>query len=387
MRRHDVKRHRLLCLVLLGTAAFPQLAWANAGTPLMWAAALHLLFGNALIGLGEGLLLARIFSAPQWTCALVMTLANYVSAWLGFLFLQRDLVPMDLTNAWLWFWIMVVATYVMTLVLEWPFVAWCLRRTQGWFRRSLRASLVVQSASYVLLFGWYWMASEASLYTKMDVVEAAALSLPESVLVYYIDPADGDVYSRRLAGGTEHKAFELDSTGRNDRLFVRASTADADCWDLVARLQNQDDRVPRFVVVATNMHVEAPPDVRGTRTDPPDHEGTWLNFGPARQLGTAGRGQWEFWAGFWPLEGLQATHTPTGEQVRFSYETPFAAWAIRNLVHLPADKALFQLGNDQICAFDPATRRVALLWRGRGPVPVIAREAAGRPGDGAAPAE
>ncbi len=44
---------------------------------------------------------------------------------------------------------------------------------------------------------------------------------------------------------------------------------------------------------------------------------------------------------------------------------------IRNAVQLPSDKALFQLGENQICVFDPATRQVALLWRGRGPVAVM----------------
>ncbi len=54
-----------------------------------------------------------------------------------------------------------------------------------------------------------------------------------------------------------------------------------------------------------------------------------------------------------------------------AYETPFGAWPVRNAVHLPSDKVLFQLGDDQICGFDPVNRRVALLWRGRGAVPVI----------------
>ena len=63
----------------------------------------------------------------------------------------------------------------------------------------------------------------------------------------------------------------------------------------------------------------------------------------------------------------------TSESVRFSYETPFGAWTVRNAVHLPYDKVLFQLGDDQICAFDPVRRRVGLLWRGRGPVPVIGK--------------
>jgi len=371
-----MKSRPLLFLVLFGVVALPQHAWADAGTPLMWAGMIHLVFGNALIGIGEGALLAWLFSVPKGKSVAVMVLANYASAWLGGLFLRGAIVhalPMDLTNGWRWFWVMVVLTYCMTLVLEWPFIAWCFRGTQDWFRRSVRASLVVQSASYVLLFGWYWMASGTSLYTRMNIVGPADLSLPESVLVYFIAPEDGSVYCRHLAGGSEQKVFELHSTGSNDRLFVRPSTTDTSRWDLVARLDNKARRGPWFVDVLTNMLVEAAPDWRSRHTDPPQYEGTWFNFGEVQGLGSATNGQWKFRAGFWPVGGLRASHKTTGEQVRFSYETPFGAWTVRNAVHLPSDKVLFQLGDDQICAFDPVSRRVALLWHGRGPVPVIGK--------------
>lgn len=96
-----------------------------------------------------------------------------------------------------------------------------------------------------------------------------------------------------------------------------------------------------------------------------------LNFGQVQKLGSAAKSQWKFWTGFWAEEGLRGSDDATGEHVRFSYETPFGAWTVRNAVDLPSDKVLFQLGDDQICAFDPVTRRVALLWHGRGPVPVV----------------
>jgi hypothetical protein len=378
-----MKSRVLLFLVMIGVVALPQHAWANAGTPLMWAGMLHLVFGNAIIGGGEGILLAWLFSVPKGKSVSVMVLANYASAWLGGLFIRGAIVhalPMDLTNGWRWFWLMVVLTYCMTLVLEWPFIAWCFRGTQNWFRRSVRASLVVQSASYVLLFGWYWMASGTSLYTKMNIVAPSDLSLPESVLVYFIAQADGNVYRRQLSGSGEQKIYDLHSTDHNDRLFVRPSTSDTNRWDLVARLDTEERRDARFVDILTNMLVEAAPDWRSTHTDPPQYEGTWFSFGEAQGLGSATNGQWKFWAGFWPVEGLRASHKTTCEQVWFSYETPFGAWTVRNAVQLPSDRVLFQLGDAQICAFDPVSRRVALLWHGRGPVPVIEKTTGGPDG-------
>ena len=381
-----MKSRGLLFLILLGVVALPQHAWANAGTPLMWAGMLHLVFGNALIGIGEGLLLGWLFSVPKGKGVAVMVLANYASAWLGGVLIRGAIVralPMDLTNGWRWFWVMVAGTYCMTLAWEWPFIAWCFRGKKDWFRQSIRASLVVQSASYVLLFGWYWMASGTSLYTKMKIVEPAELSLPESVLVYFISPADGSVYRRQLTGGGEQKICELHSTDRNDRLFVRPSTADPNLWDLVARLDTKERGNPRFVVVLTKMMVEAAPDWRSTHTDPPLDEGTWFSFGEVQRLGSATNSHWKFWAGFWPIEGLRGSKKTTNESVGFAYETPFGDWAVRNAIHLPSDKVLFQLGADQICAFDPVRRRVSLLWHGRGPVPVITRKANAEPDDSA----
>ncbi len=368
-----MRRHLLRVLVLLGVIAFPRYAWADAGTPLMWAGMVHLVFGNALIGVGEGLLLSWLFSVPKRKSIWIMIPANYASAWLGGLFIRGAIVhalPMDLNNGWRWFWVMIVVTYLMTLIIEWPFVAWCFRGKQDWLKRSLAASLVVQSASYVLLFGWYWMASGTSLYTKMNIVAPAELSLPDSVLVYFIDPVDGDVYKRQLAGKGAEKIYTLHSKDDNDRLFVQPSKSDTNHWDLVARLEREDRRDLLLVKVLTNLMVEAAPDWR-THTDPPQHDGTWFSFGEVQGLGSATNSHWKFWSGFWPVEGLRASNETTSQSVQFSYETPFGAWMVRNAVHLPSDKVLFQLGDDQICMFDPVNRQVALLWHGRGPLAVI----------------
>jgi hypothetical protein len=334
----------------------------------MWAAMLHLAIGNALIGILEGLLLAWLFKAPKGRAITVMIIANYFSAWVGGLLLRGVIVhalSLDLTNAWKWFWIMVGVTYAMTLILELPFIIPLLRHSEHTVRRSLRASFVVQTASYVILFGWYWMASGTSLYTKMHIVTPSELSLPESVIVYFI-AEDGDVYNARLSSTKPEKTQQLHSTNKNDRLLVRANAANPTHWDLIARVHGDDSRDVNIVPVITNLLAQVAPDCRST-----NEEGTWFNFGDVTPLGTAATSDWKFFSGFWPIEGLHGSNEKSGAKVHFSYETPFGSWIVRNAVHLPSDKVLFQLGDDQICAFDPATRSVALLWRGRGPVPII----------------
>jgi hypothetical protein len=55
-----MKHRPLLLLVLVGLVALPQQAFANVGTPLVWAGTLHLVIGNALIGFLEGILLSSL---------------------------------------------------------------------------------------------------------------------------------------------------------------------------------------------------------------------------------------------------------------------------------------------------------------------------------------
>lgn len=362
----------LLLLIAAGALSFPYRALADAGTPLMWAGLLHLSIGNAVIGIAEGVLLSWLFSTSKARSIWVMIIANYASAWGGGVFIDHvivEKVPMDLTNAWMWFWILVGLTYCMTLVIEWPFIVVCLWGKEKWFPRSLKASLVVQSASYLVIFGWYWMASGTSLYTKMNVVAASDLSLPKSVLVYFVSTNGCNVYSRHLQSDDAQFVCKLNSTN-TDRLFFRQNVADTNLWDLVARVETDDHRKPECQTVRTNLATEQVPQWQAGFSYLSDDRETWFSFGEARWLGST-NGQWTFSSGFWPIEGLRAKNTQNHQLVRFSYETPFGAWIVRNVVRLPDDKALFQLGNDQICVFDPETRKVALLWHGRGPAPVL----------------
>ena len=352
--------------------ALPQAAHANGGTALMWAEAMHQLFGNLVIGVLEGLLVAWLFTLPRKGCVVVLILANYLSGWIGYGFIRGSLVrslPMDLNNAWNWFWVLAGVTYIMTLALEWPFIAWLLRRQAGWFRCSLRGSLIVQSASYVLLFGIFWSVSGTSLYTEMDIVAPSELTLPRDVEVFYIDPQDGNVYRRKLTDAAATQVFALNSRHENDRLFTRVNAENAERWDLVARLENEaDHRKPAFIDVLTNLAVVAPQPILNKRWTGDEIEGTWLNLWDVELLPPATTDTWEFFVHFFVLT---ANRQSDSERVVLSYETPFGNWVQRNATHLPGDVLLFQLGKDQICAFDPVQRKVALLWHGRGPVPVI----------------
>src|SRR6185437_157689 len=232
------------------------------------------------------------------------------------------------------------------------FVALCFRGMPGWFRRSWKGNFIIQTASYVLLFGWYWLASGTSLYTRMHVVRADQLSLPESVLIYFISDQDGNVYERPLAGTESHMIFRLNSTNANERLLVKPSTTLSNFWDLFARLESKDESNPTLTPIKSGFAQYSVADERAN-LNPPQYPETWFNFGNTPRLGSAAKSDWDFETGFWPIEGMHGTNSVTHDQIYFSFETPFAAWTIRNATHLPGDNVLFQLGTDQICLLDP----------------------------------
>ena len=323
-----------------------------------------MVFGNAIIGVFEGLILAKLFKLRRALCILVMIPANYFSAWVGGLFLGYEItnaLPFNLYNTWGWIWVMVFLTFLITLLLEWPFVFYCLRKESDRFKKSLQGNLLVNCLSYVLLFGWYWMASGTTLYTKMHVVQPSEISFPKQGLVYYISETNG-VCRLDLNSHQTERVCTVNKPDNNDRLLVKPSVFDSNRWEIVDLSQK--------VAVASNLEVTAVQYWRDTN-DPSRIEGISSNFGDVPKLGAAEQSDWNFRTGFWPIEGLQGGNQKTGAKIYFSLETPFVAWAVRNATLLPGDYVVFQLGDDQICLLEAATQKIALLARGQGPVVVI----------------
>jgi hypothetical protein len=354
---------RILALITL-LICVPLSARADAGTPLMWAGMLHLVFGNAIIGFFEGFILAKVFKLKTAACILTMIPANYFSAWLGGLFLNQEIInhlPFNLYNAWRWIWVMVVVTYLMTLVLEWPFVFFCFRKDPNRLKRSWRGNLLVNSLSYVVLFGWYWSASGTTLYTKAKIVQPSEINSLKSGFVYYIFETNTvcrfDFDSHQM-----ESICKAGATDKDDRLFVKPSVFEANSWNIFESSATN--------LICSNLQVVAVSSWRDG-SNPDRIEGTWFNFGDAAKL--ADQSDWNFETGFWPIEGFHGKNQKTGEIIHFSLETPFIAWNARNATHLPGDFVVFQLGEDQICLFEAATKKMALLTKGRGPVVVLPR--------------
>jgi len=333
----------------------------------MWASMIHLVFGNAIIGIIEGVLLSRIFNCPARRSILILIAANYVSAWVGGFLLTGVIIPLpDITieNIRFWFCTFVGVAFLVTLLIELPFY-WFVLRPQGQvLLRAVKATALVNTISYGLLFSWYWVASGTSMMTQLQVVSPSSLDQGDEYALYFISIDGTQILQTDLNGHHRTVLREVVATHRNDRLFTRRNTQTG--YDLFVHLDSDQRENERENLIATNFSELAPVEWRISEGHSEKSEGTWFNFGYVPSL--ASNSDWEFRTGFWPIEGIRCDNKKMNASVRFSLETPFAAWIARNATHLERGIVVFQLGDNQICILDPESRRIAMIARGKGPI-------------------
>ncbi len=338
----------------------------------MLGSLLHLLFGNFGIGVLEGLILSLWFKRKWWLCIAIMIAANYFSAWIGYVFLGSKIasgLAVDIYSLRQFLAAMILATYLMTLALEWPFVAACFWKAEHWFRKSVVATLLVQTVSYALIFGWYWVTSSKSLLTNATAVAADQIPVADDLTLYYI--ADyGEVRSLHLRDGTSTVIGRLRNVGPYDRLLARYSSSRDGSWDLVANHVSKGPKYERSLVRG-NLHSKVALCELDHEKAPVIGENlrSWYSLG-------GGQSDWECNVGDWPWWGLSGRNIKTGETWRIALEVPFLAWWVRDFVEVPGEKFIFQLGRDQICIFDARSHKIALLAKGFGPL--VALDAATR---------
>jgi len=359
---------KLAYLLTIGLLLFPSAAYANAGTPLMWASILHLVFGNAIIGLIEGFIVAWKFKCSKWKTILILIAANYVSAWAGGLLVAGGLASLpDITiqNIRFWFLAFLVAAFVVTILIEFPFFWLAMRSKGNSMRRTILATLIINVISYVFLFGWYWTASGTSMLTRLEVVPAETMELSEPYSLYFISRDGNQICQMNLCDPESIRSVaKVVAHHRNDRLFARPRTDSG--FDLLLFLDSDDRRAGKETKILEDFSDDAPIDWRIKEGHSGRAEGTWSNFGPVPIIGK--KSDWEFDTAFWAFGGISGNNTKTGMSLRFSLELPFAAWYVRNATQIPGEYVVAQLGEDQICLMHLESDPPALIARGKGPV-------------------
>lgn len=292
-----------------------------------------------------------------------MIVANYLSAWLGMFSVHelRASWTVDIYNGLQVSLVLIFIAYLLTLILEWPFIAFSFKRTQGWLRGSLKATLLIQTLSYLLLFGGYWMVSGKTLYTDTTIVPAAQVTFPEGVQLFYISKVDGNVYRKSREGG-ETKIYDLKAPDARSYLCIREFEKGG---DLVAVLSDQNYQETDVVILPGIL-----------KTVPDTYWETWRygRWGEIPRVGAAIHSPWRIRSDSYDTVGVVGVNESAGEKLQVSYGTPVMAWPVYRAIHLPEEKVLIQLGADQLCLFDIATRKLAIFARGHGPVALTDEE-------------
>lgn len=322
-----------MALLVSAIAIAPLPALANSWTPLVSTVMLHLFIGNFIIGYIEGWLLARWFQLPRFNTSITLILANYASAWAG-LSLAGYTLPnlsfITLENIHIWSWILAAILFFVTLLVEYPFFRFCLRKQSESATKTLQSLITIHSVSYLLVAIWYVASSQTSLLAQLDRVPVSTLDLPATYQLYFQAP-----------NGEE--ALKSDLTGAN---ATPISTADFHAQlsefttNFASGSESGDRRLSRFDRV-----LDQPIPKLTQNSD-------WDYY--IRTMSGSG------------IAGLRDRDL-TQFDFEFTLETPFASWPIRHATHIDGDFVVFQLGYDQICILHPHDRVIALIARGTTP--------------------
>lgn len=364
-----------LAIGLIMCVATP--AMANGPSPLLLTSIFHLLLGNAVFGVIEGLLIAWLFGRRRSICVILMVVANYLSAWAAILLLYRLLtsLSLDLYSVLRWNLYLLAPAFSLTLLLEWPFVAASLRGLKAWPRKSALVTLLVNCVTWPMLGLMLWVSSSTSLATH--AVPLSALRLPADISVYYIGQGDGDVYRIDLPSTQAQHVHNLASVDTNDRLCVNPSKDRPGHWDLLAWLEHGHSFGGRLLLVEPVSSLCVAPqalyrngEVQFSEVDL-EQRGTNMSSQLTARVGSAKDSPLYVSPELDGAQGLLFQSQDGSSLFRLAIDTPIARWFVSNVTHLPEDYIVFQLGWDQICIAEPKTWNVALLARGRGPVAVV----------------
>ena len=153
-----------------------------------------------VLGVLEGVIVARSFRLAVARCAGLMILASLLVSWIGFVLLPM-LPHAELRHEWGPALIVLVGTWAVILVLEWPFVALCLGGGAGWLGRSVRGALAAVTAGFVVLLAVATLCGGVGRRFAEDDSRAMAImradlhSLVNAQESYFADHAS---YARRV---------------------------------------------------------------------------------------------------------------------------------------------------------------------------------------------
>ncbi|MBI2432609.1 MAG: hypothetical protein HYV26_07050 [Candidatus Hydrogenedentes bacterium] len=354
-------------LPLLGFPA--ALAGCSAfGSPLVASTMLHLLFGSALMGVCQGILLAWWMRLPERRTIYLFIGVNYLCSWVGWIgtYAFARVLPTTIYSFWSYLPLIVAFAYLLTLALAWPFVAVALSEIHGRKLKSFSATVLLQTVSFAVIVAWYWSGSDFSLLEDTHQVPISAIGATSPARVFYIAPGGHEVLTQSMSGAPE---LVYRAPGVIASLEVRRNRERPGRWDLVAILATGRIDNPEVDVVrpAFLSPLEQPIYVNGQSVE--DLTTLYRGDSVVAGLGVPDYEGWRFDSGAYFVSGWK--EEDPGSRFLWSMNSPAALWGLSRLTYLPGGFLIICLQDEQICLLDLATRNLALVAHGRSPVVVL----------------
>lgn len=344
---------------------------ANTITPAMMGAGFYLIVFNAILGVTEGMILRRWFKggtkAVWW-----MILANYLSAWIGWMgvawlmtpHMNSLLGPRPIERVNFIVGALFLVTFAISVIVEAALVYLALQRTCRGVLRTMGGSLAVNAVSYPFIALWF-LNSSYTLPLNASVVSDAELGPMPRGTLYWID-AHGLVMARALES-RDDRPREVASVMLNDffhpyQLQVMKSGNRVSIVPNYSGVSYRDRPAPQGleppegpVVVDAGSAVNFPADyweqdrmLRKTVLDlrPVERRAIRITFD-------------------WYRHYLSAS-VPGGRKSRLTIGWAVIDWGMSEPTVLPDDKVVLEWA-DQIVIFDPRTGRIAFIAPGTCP--------------------
>ena len=375
---------QLICfkyLVLAGLilVAFPQIAFADVGTPLMWIGIWRLLFVNILIGVGEGVAIALIIRTGIFRTIGIMLLANYFSWMVGDIGLlplaakygERILGDQPLYNVVAFCKYLIVIAFVLSIALEFPFCFWAVFKKRCRIRKSIISVVAVNLVSYAAIVGIYSSISGKTVITNLTMEPSLDFAASKQAWVYYISK-DYALYKIRI-DGTERQQLlspsEMKDRGFNEpqsylyrsalpylELYACLSQ-EAGHWDLRCSVNDESVILLKAFASESSIKVREHTEAYGD-----------LPLGSGDKVVNLANSEWTVYTGDWAIQGLRAEKGGTVK--RLALELPFLNWYSRFPTVVPGDQIVYQLGN-QIVLLDLNADKIGLITMGHSPVVIL----------------
>lgn len=368
----------------------PSFSMANAGTPLLWVSALHLVFGNAIIGVIEGLILAKLLKIAKLRSVMVMIVANYTSAVMGVGFLQIiDMINIESIQYFFFEYlkvsitVIIIAIIVLTIFIEVPFCYFLEKKSHRGWKSAFRASLIIQTVSYILISPIYLKVSNFEISPPWEVRKISSARNVKGFILFLNNDGKSvskinleSLFNNQLLENWDTKVFNgylyVDLENKSDLNLKIIGSSDEKLKkeiDFSLKSTIPSNRLDHkwFDRFKMNIEIKNKPDFETTHV-----QSHFKECFREEVDYSAGKNIWKVdWIGTWAAEGFRfSKKSNSKETIGMSVESPPFWWAPSCVTILQDDQVVMEYG-PYILFLDLKNRIAFPVGIGRSPVVIL----------------